>query len=281
MPSVTVGAQEASRRTSRFALIGLISAALAVAGLGATPRVTHAATAPKVVVVVGPVGTTRTAEFIADAKVIASQARAYGARVYEVYSPNATWSRVKQVAQGANLLVYLGHGNGWPSPYGPFSGLTKDGMGLNAVANSGHRNTKYYGETILKNELRLAPNAVVLLHRLCYASGNSEPGHADPTLSVAHQRVDNFGAGFLRTGAKAVFVDGWKSTSYVIYGLFKTDRTFSQIFWSASHAVRTYSTSFASVRTPGAQAVLDPYAKGDYYRSVVGTLSVSASTWRG
>ena len=32
-------------------------------------------------------------------------------------------------SQGANLFIYLGHGNGWPSPYGPFERYTKDGLG--------------------------------------------------------------------------------------------------------------------------------------------------------
>ena len=49
--------------------------------------------------------------------------RSYGAAVIELYSPYATWSKVKAAAQGANLLIYLGHGNGYPSPYGAFSSL--------------------------------------------------------------------------------------------------------------------------------------------------------------
>ena len=54
----------------------------------------------------------------------------------------------------------------------------------------------------------LAPNAIILLNHLCYASGNSEPGHAAPTMSVAKQRVDNYAAGFLRSPARAVLADG-------------------------------------------------------------------------
>ena len=83
----------------------------------------------KVVVVVGPVGSS-TSNYIYNARKYASQARSYGATVVEIYSPNATWSRVKSAAQGANVLIYLGHGNGSPSPYGAFSAFTKDGMGL-------------------------------------------------------------------------------------------------------------------------------------------------------
>ena len=51
--------------------------------------------------------------------------------------------------------------------------------------------------------LDLAPNAVILLHHLCYASGNSEPGKPAPTKTVAKQRVDNYGAGFLKAAASA------------------------------------------------------------------------------
>ena len=35
----------------------------------------------------------------------------------KVYSPYATWSAVKAALQGANIVVYLGHGNGFPNPY--------------------------------------------------------------------------------------------------------------------------------------------------------------------
>ena len=65
----------------------------------------------------------------------------------------------------------------------------------------------------------------MILNRLCYASGNSEPGRANPTKSVAVQRVDNYGAGFLRASAKAVFAEGTGSAGYILSGLFRTDRT--------------------------------------------------------
>ena len=49
----------------------------------------------------------------------------------------------------------------------------------------------------LRLTLELAPNAIVLLHHLCYASGNSEPGGAPPSVSTAKQRMDNYAPGFL------------------------------------------------------------------------------------
>jgi hypothetical protein len=273
------GAQRASITSPvRAALVLILAALFAAGGLAATPAPADAA-GKKVVIVVGPTHS-QTASYLDRGKRLAAQARSYGATVYEVYSPNATWAKVKSVAQGANLLIYLGHGNGHPSPYGAFSELSKDGMGLNATAGNGHNNTKYYGEYYMRTGIRLAANAVVILNHLCYASGNSEPGYANPTKSVAKARVDNYAAGFLRTNARMVFAEGLSSTSYVLYGLFKTNRTMKQIFWSASSATRTYAFSFLSSRTPGTWALMDPYRAGKYYRSAVGNFAMTASTWR-
>jgi hypothetical protein len=233
------------------------------------------------VVVVGPVGSS-TAEYRDGGRRLAYLARSYGASVTEIYSPGATWSRVSAAARGANLLIYLGHGNGWPSPYAPFSTSSKDGMGLNATAGNGNSNVKYYGEDYMAR-LALAPNAVVVLHRLCYASGNSEWGAANPTRANAIRRVDNYGAGFLRGGAKAVFASGITDAAYVLRGLFRGSAatTMAQLFWTDPARTRTYRFSFASVRRPGATALMDPYAPSRYYRSVIGRLSTTIGNWRG
>jgi hypothetical protein len=253
-----------------------LAAVLALGGLASQPHVAFAA-GRKVVIVVGPVESS-TANYISNAKALAAQARYYGATVYEIYSPHATWARVKSLAQGANLFIYLGHGNGWPSPYGPFNAYTKDGLGLNAY--DGSSKVKYYGEYYVDHYLNFAPNSVVILNRLCYASGDSEWGAANPTKSTAIKRADNYGAGFLRTGARAVFAEGINSTSYILYGLFRTSRTMKQIFWSDPARSGRYDFTFSSVRTPGRTAIMDPYAPSRYYRSVVGDLSMTATTWR-
>lgn len=277
-PPHTSGAQGASRHAcTRIALLGALAAVLAIGGLAAAPARADAA-GTKVVIVVGPAHSS-TAKYLDAARRLASQARSYGASVYEVYTPNATWAKVRSVAQGANVLIYLGHGNGHPSPYGAFSKYTKDGMGLNRTAGNGHANLRYYGEYYMANYIDLAPNAVVILNRLCYASGNSEPGYANPTKSTAIRRVDNYGAGFLRTGARAVFAEGIGSASFVLSGLYRTNRTMKEIFWSDPTATRSYAFSFSSTRTPGKRAIMDPYRPGKYYRSVIGDLAMTAGEW--
>jgi hypothetical protein len=273
------GAQRAS--SHRSVRLTAFTLALALVGLvGVADPTPAAAAGMKVVVVVGPVGSS-TSNYIYNARKYASQARSYGATVVEIYSPNATWSRVRSAAQGANVLIYLGHGNGSPSPYGAFSPYSKDGMGLNATAGHGNSNTRYWGEYYIRTSIRLAPNAVVILNRLCYASGNSEWGSRNPTKSVARQRVDNYGAGFLRANARAVFAEGITSASYILYGLFRTNRSMGSIFMSSSNADGRYDFQFASSRTPGYRAWMDPRAPGRYYRSVIGNLNLVASRVRG
>ncbi len=279
MLQIHQGAQRASSRRIRSLLTGILAALVIVTASTAGAPAARAATA-KVVIVVGPVGSS-TASYRSSARSLASLARSYGAAVTEVYSPYATWSKVSAAAKGANLLIYLGHGNGWPSPYAPFSTKSKDGMGLNATSGNGNRNRKYYGEYYMAR-LGLAANAVVVLNRMCYASGNSEWGSANPKKSTAIKRVDNYGAGFLRGGAKAVFASGITSASYVVRGLFRgsASMTMSQLFWTDPSRTGRYKFSFASKRTPGATARMDPYARSRYYRSVIGRLSTTVGEWR-
>jgi hypothetical protein len=250
-----------------------------VAAIGMANPLPTAAAGLKVVIVVGPVGSS-TANYIYNAKRYASQARSYGATVVEIYSPNATWGRVKAAAQGAKVVIYLGHGNGSPNPYGPWSPYKDDGFGLNASAGQGNYNTRYYGEYYVRTQIRLARNAVVILNRLCYASGNSEWGAPNPTVSTARQRADNFAAGFLRANARAVFAEGISSIAYILYGLFRTSRTIRSIFYSGPSWNGHYDFQFASGRTPGYTAWMDPMSPGRYYRSVVGYFGLTAPTFR-
>jgi hypothetical protein len=280
LPVSKEGAQRASGRPSfrpvRLIAIAAIAAVLAVGGVASHPG-SVAAASVKVVIVVGPVGS-ETSNYIYNAKKLASQARAYGASVYEIYAPHATWARVKSLSQGANIFIYLGHGNGYPSPYGAFNKYSKDGLGLDS--SDGSWNHTYYGEYYVDHYLNFAPDSVVILNRLCYASGDSEWGAANPTKSTAIKRVDNYGAGFLRTGAQAVFAEGINSASYILYSLFRTSRTMKQIFWADPARSGAYDFSFSSSRTPGRTALMDPYAPSRYYRSLIGNLGMTASAWR-
>ena len=92
----------------------------------------------------------------------------------------------------------------------------------------------------------MAPNAVVILARLCYASGNSEWGAANPTKSTAIKRVDNYGAGFLRAGAKAVFAEGLTDVRYIIKNLYTSNRNMREIFFNSPNRTMSYRFHFVS-----------------------------------
>jgi hypothetical protein len=265
---VANGAQRASRRNRSGSLLALMASILAVAALVLAPASASAAVTTRVVIVVGPVEGT-TAKYIQDARQLAAQARSYGATVTEIYSPHATWAKVKPAAQHANVLIYLGHGNGTPSPY-PYSPMNKNGMGLNALANHGNSNVKYYGQAYMKY-IHLAPNAVVILNHLCYSAGNSEPGNKPPTTSVAKQRIDNFAASFLKTGARAVFAEPKGAAGYILTGLFTTSKTLRDVFKAGGTGTITY----ASKKTPGATTMAKLTV-----RAVTGFLDVTAADFR-
>jgi len=247
-----------------------------VATLGIlVPSVAAATGDPKVVIIVGATHGA-TAGYRADADVAYAEAKKYTPNVVKVYSPNATWAKVKAAVAGASVVIYMGHGNGWPSPYAYDPAYTtKDGMGLNATAGNGDYNNKYYGEPSMA-QLDLAPGAIVLLHHLCYASGNSEPGNAEPSVTVARQRADNYAAGFLKAGASAVIADGHSGAERYLRAIFTTHQSIEDM-WRTMPNSAGHIVSFPSARTPGATVYQDPNTptSGFYRALTIGTLGVT------
>lgn len=277
-------ARGASRRS---VIVALLTALLAAFGLTAlpAPEARAAGERLKAVIIVGPTGSL-TSQNLSDGEAMARSAEAQGMDVRRVFHPKATWDRVRADVQGANLVVYMGHGNGWPSPYGPFQEKTKNGFGLNPYDGGSASNHKYYGANPIRDNITLAPNAVVLLVHLCYASGNAEPGMAIPSEDIARQRVDNFAAGFLDVGARAVFSFGWNQKLDYVKALNTTDKTMDELFMTrASGSINGFvgwrNKRFASVRTPGVTNHLDPHTSHGYYRAVTGDLDMTAAEWRG
>ncbi len=269
-------AHRAARRLRRAIPVAAAIALAAVAAATSPAAPARAAFAPKVVIVVGPSGGA-TSDYLGHARAYARQARAYGATVSEIYTPHATWSRVVAAAQGANIFIYLGHGNGWPSPYAPYQGLTKDGLGLNPRDGAGNTRVKYYGEDYLAAHVRFAPGAVVLLNRLCYASGAGEPGSANPSWATAIRRVDNYGSGFIDAGAAVVLADGHTSLDYELARLFGTNQRIVTM-WRTDPKGNDNDRAFASRRSPGLHVWLDPDgSRSGFYRSLVGSTTATTA----
>ena len=237
---------------------------------GADAVGTTAASGPKVVIVVGATHEA-TASYRSYANLMYAEAIKYTPNVVKVYSPNATWKNVKAAAQGASILIYLGHGSGYPrDDSAVFNPNGHDGMGLNSASNKSDYVAKYYGESYMANDIRLAKNAVVILSHLCFASGNSMSGDPEPTYAVAEQRIDNFASGFLRAGARTVIADVWNSgVIHYIRSIFTTNQSIGNM-WAVSPSNHGHQMPFTPIRNPAYQAVMDPnnWTSG-FYRSIV------------
>ncbi|CAN5739850.1 hypothetical protein BH18CHL1_BH18CHL1_00110 [soil metagenome] len=291
------GARQADARRGRtttaltmLTLAALLASALMVTGSAMPLRAGDDGDArPRAVVVVGP-SAERMAENMEHGEIVARQAEAAGFDVSRVYHPRATWGRVRERAEGANLLVYLGHGNGWPSPYPPFQERTKNGFGLNAHEGDSAFSTEYQGGDPIRDRLRLADNAVVMLYFACYASGRGELGQPRPSREVARQRADNFAAAFLdeRVGAGAVFAFWTVQAWSLPRELMRRGQTMDQVFrtpgsfpGSASGFVGSDDSYLDSSRIRGARIHLDPHPEWDYSRSVTGDLGLTTDEWFG
>ncbi len=261
-------------------ILGVISipATLAAQSAPDAARAGHAGAAsrrvpfpvrPKVAIIVGPV-----AEYTADYRRFAAQAvaaaRRYRVDIVTVETPDATWPRVRAALEGASLVVYLGHGNGYPSPYRsdpwPYS---ENGFGVNVPGDRNNDDHQYFGEYYLRQQVRLAPNAIVILSHLCYASGNSEPGMPEDGQNVALQRVDNYAAGFIAAGASAVVADGRLSPAYYVSQVLSGHGSILGI-WRGAPTFNDHVTAFKSGRSKGFTGYVDPDThNAGYYHSLV------------
>ena len=92
-------------------------AALSLVVVLGFPAPTFAFAPIKVAIIVGPVGSL-TPTYLALADAAAWTAEQQGAVVARAYSPNATPGNVLAAVADANIVIYFGHGYGYPSPYG-------------------------------------------------------------------------------------------------------------------------------------------------------------------
>src|SRR5687767_1692927 len=210
-------------RSALFAALVLASAVVAASPAPA------AAGAQKVAIIVGPVGSL-TANYRNWADEAAATATAAGATVVKAYSPAATWANVKAAVDGANVIVYFGHGNGYPNPYGA-NELTdrSNGWGLNTATTNGDADSwsagtlVYCGERALLGTLTSGDDAPrrnwcggpandgispAPGFTMVYAQAHYAPGFGEryvqstpvTTLAEAQQRVRHYSMPILQLG---------------------------------------------------------------------------------
>ena len=278
----------ASSSASRSSCCSLCALLLTSSALNLVAS-TRAQSPKRAVIVSGPVHSL-TDRYLAYARAMADAAEAQGMEVTRIFHPDATPERVKSHANGADLFIYVGHGNGWPSAYGPLDERTKNGLGLDAddPAQRSPSTVVYKGADWLRENIEFAPNAVVILSHLSYASGNASSGMPIPSREVAVERVDNFANGFLASGARVVWALGWQPGADVIDALWGEDATMDAVFMTRYREkvdpingwVGADPGYYDSVRTPGARVHIDPHPTDGYLRGITGDLDFTTHEWR-
>ncbi|MGH2418530.1 MAG: S-layer homology domain-containing protein [Candidatus Limnocylindria bacterium] len=241
----------------RARAISLVFSVLAALLLTAAPTPAPVlAGGEKVVVIVGPVGSLTNA-YRARGDEVANVATAAGATVVKVYSPNATWANVRAAVDGANIIVYFGHGNGFPNPYGSTELRDRtNGWGLNRTTTNGDGDNwqstlAYCGEKALMGTLTgsdgvvqqtycaggpitPAPGFVMVYGQAHYAPGFGERYvQSTPltTLAEAQARVSNYSYPVLALGASAYFATAYSDSDDIVSRLLNQPTTpFGDIF---------------------------------------------------
>jgi Big-like domain-containing protein len=231
------------------------AAALAAALLAplAAPQSTRAADTPiKVAIIVGPMGSSQTSWNRQHADEIADYATSMGATVAKAYSPNATYSKVRAAVAGANIVVYYGHGSGYPNPY--HNSLLADrnnGWGLNTTTTNGDQDSwanhtlVYCGEKALRGQLTSsdgadqrkycgggaiapAPGFVMVYIGSCYTAGGNEPQNPLASNSDARAHISYYSRPMLQLGASGYFAG--RTMNIVESLLANPDTSYGDIF---------------------------------------------------
>jgi hypothetical protein len=147
----------------------------------------------------GPTGY-ETLSAIENMKPAVTELIARGVSVQTFYPPNDNWSAIKTAANGAQFFYYGGHGlNDGNNNFG--------GMWFTTGASP---NDHYISPTEIITNLKLAPNAIVMLFA-CWTAGSGTEDNI--TSAEALHRVSQYSQAFFTIGA-AGYYSNWNRTSF-------------------------------------------------------------------
>ncbi|HEV7200659.1 MAG TPA: Ig-like domain-containing protein [Candidatus Limnocylindria bacterium] len=275
----------------RLALVLGLAFALAVSAVFHPIPVRGAAVGQKVVVIVGPVGGgSIQTNYLNKGEAIADAAEARGATVVRVFSPNATYAAARAAVSGANVIVYIGHGSGFPNPYaGTNQPNFNNGWGLNKDTSHGHQHVigtslVYCGEAVLEGKasyagctggkINPAPNFVMVYSNACYAPGAGETEQvAVSSEATALARVSNYSRPILALGG-TYFATDLGSKSLVETILDNPNAGWGQIYTMASAyvsgAVKTFVHPKFSTMQAWLQKSSGPGPSVSYFNAFAG-----------
>jgi hypothetical protein len=132
----------------------------------------------------------------------AAELEANGVDVYRFYAPENDWGQIKAAAEGAHFLFYRGHGVYWsPMPTPTVGGF--------------YLKNKFASSEQIRNDLHLAPNAIVMLYG-CFTAGSSSIDNGPISSQEAQRRVAQYSDPFLDVGVAGYYAD-WFGSAFQMF----------------------------------------------------------------
>jgi hypothetical protein len=178
----------------------------------------------KAIFIVGPVEES-TKEFIDEQKKNAKYLKDLGVQVFEFYHPNAKWKDIVKASQGANILVYAGHG----------------GVAVFCVTGE-----IVEGE-IIQRDLKLHKNAVVIFNHACESAGSSAVDTKDIGQTEAFRRVGDYAKPFIESDVSLYYANNYSDCLIPFFTSFFDRKTVKEIYnkqatkWNKIEAIKKYS----------------------------------------
>ena len=237
-------------------------------------------------IIVGPVGEELTPVYISLADAAATAAETRGAVVATAYSPEADAEAVLAAVEGANIVIYLGHGVGTPNPYSEH-GQRRDherlGPQRTGADGVSHADTfadgslAYYGEAWIAEHARPAPGWVMIYSNACYAPGASEGFDEPADEQTAAERVSAYSrAPLAELGASAYFATDFYAGAAHLVGtlLDQPNLPYAEVFASEPNFSADGLTRLRHASIEGAETWLHRSAyfegKVDYWYAFAG-----------
>ena len=217
-----------------------------------------------------------TAHYKADATPIVAEAGATPPTWSRSYTPNATWSKVKAAAQGANVLVYLGPRQRLAEHVRAVPDQHQGRARPRPVHRRGLVKTVYYGEEFIRTTSGSPPTP-----SCCSTTSATPRGTRSPAWRSARSPIPasastttapaSSAPARVRCSPRATRRTPPRATSA---SCSRPTGRWTQVFRAAPTFHDNVVGPYASQRTPGLQYMMDPdtAAPSGYYRSLVGDL---------
>jgi hypothetical protein len=197
-----------------------------------------------------------TAEFLRDKGMV----------IHEFFCPNDNWDKIVEKTAGAHILIYSGHG--------VYDGSTPPKwVGGFSLTN------RFVSSKELQDQLKLAPNAIVIFNQACFTAGSAGGDVGDIGLPEAHRRVSIYAHPFIDLGVGCYYANNFYNSAGIFVGEFLKKKTVKDIYqeqassWSTIIEEKPYE--FNKQYTMG----ISRYGKDQYCVAYVGRPGFTIREW--